>query len=253
MTNEKVKKIHVIYGLITAFLILLVAIGLIVSCVAIYQSGDRPFSRQVIILALVRLAIPGWLCLISVIGGIALHVIAPMEKEKVAAIHLDAELLLRYQAANDQLSQEIRDSINTEQKKVMRIKVLSAALIVLLFVYPVMYFSDAQHFGVSNINADIVKAVLIVMLPAIFSGLCLYVRNRFIEKSIRRQIKLYKDSGIKPVKANIVKPSNEKNIRVSYFLMAAAIILIVLGIGNDGVSDVLGKAIRICTECIGLG
>jgi len=36
-------------------------------------------------------------------------------------------------------------------------------------------------------------------------------------------------------------------------ILAAAIILIVLGIMNGGMRDVLIKAIYICTECIGLG
>ncbi|MBE6974767.1 MAG: thioredoxin [Ruminococcaceae bacterium] len=36
-------------------------------------------------------------------------------------------------------------------------------------------------------------------------------------------------------------------------LLAAAVAMIVLGIDNGGIAAVLGKAIRICTECIGLG
>ena len=36
-------------------------------------------------------------------------------------------------------------------------------------------------------------------------------------------------------------------------ILAVGIVLIVLGILNGGMADVLGKAIRICTECIGLG
>lgn len=37
------------------------------------------------------------------------------------------------------------------------------------------------------------------------------------------------------------------------FLLAAAIVLIALGVFNDGVRDVLYKASMICSECIGLG
>ena len=40
---------------------------------------------------------------------------------------------------------------------------------------------------------------------------------------------------------------------VRFALLAAAILLIVLGIANGGMHDVLIKAIMICTECIGLG
>ncbi|MBQ9027901.1 MAG: thioredoxin [Lachnospiraceae bacterium] len=36
-------------------------------------------------------------------------------------------------------------------------------------------------------------------------------------------------------------------------LMAAAILFIVMGIFNGSMKDVLVKAIRICTECVGLG
>lgn len=36
-------------------------------------------------------------------------------------------------------------------------------------------------------------------------------------------------------------------------LCAAAIVLIVLGVVNGGARDVFAKAVRICSECIGLG
>lgn len=36
-------------------------------------------------------------------------------------------------------------------------------------------------------------------------------------------------------------------------LMAAAVLFIILGIVNGGMKDVLVKAIKICTECVGLG
>jgi hypothetical protein len=36
-------------------------------------------------------------------------------------------------------------------------------------------------------------------------------------------------------------------------IAVVGIVFVVLGILNGGMADVLGKAIRICTECIGLG
>lgn len=36
-------------------------------------------------------------------------------------------------------------------------------------------------------------------------------------------------------------------------LVAAAIVLIVFGVINGGARDVLAKAVKICSECIGLG
>lgn len=52
--------------------------------------------------------------------------------------------------------------------------------------------------------------------------------------------------------ANISSPLRyRKAFRISLF--TAALVLIVLGISNQGLRDVLYKAIQICTECIGLG
>ena len=36
-------------------------------------------------------------------------------------------------------------------------------------------------------------------------------------------------------------------------IAVCAVILIILGIANEGARDTLIKAINICTECIGLG
>ena len=44
-----------------------------------------------------------------------------------------------------------------------------------------------------------------------------------------------------------------RRILVRRVLMAAAVLFIVLGIFNGSMKDVLIKAIKICTECVGLG
>lgn len=36
-------------------------------------------------------------------------------------------------------------------------------------------------------------------------------------------------------------------------LAAAGVLLVVLGVLNGGARDVLAKAVKICSECIGLG
>ncbi|MBO5543238.1 MAG: thioredoxin [Oscillospiraceae bacterium] len=36
-------------------------------------------------------------------------------------------------------------------------------------------------------------------------------------------------------------------------LLVCAVILIIAGVFNGSARDVLGKAIKICTECVGLG
>lgn len=50
------------------------------------------------------------------------------------------------------------------------------------------------------------------------------------------------------------KPTSERKIGLLWFgLLALSAALIVLGVWNGGLRDVLIKAANICTECIGLG
>jgi hypothetical protein len=70
-------------------------------------------------------------------------------------------------------------------------------------------------------------------------------------RSMEREIALLKGvSGNKAPEA-AAKPSRVLYVRIALF--ALALVLIVLGINNGGMRDVLIKAINICTECIGLG
>ena len=59
------------------------------------------------------------------------------------------------------------------------------------------------------------------------------------------------------VKARNSQKTAKNNERTTFFVRVAvgslAIVLIVWGIANGGMADVLGKAINICTQCIGLG
>lgn len=57
--------------------------------------------------------------------------------------------------------------------------------------------------------------------------------------------------GICPDKAPQTLPHRQRILRL--VLLAVALLLILLGALNGSMRDVLEKAVRICTECIGLG
>ena len=57
-----------------------------------------------------------------------------------------------------------------------------------------------------------------------------------------------------PAPLNSISPETaHRRILLRRVLMAAAVLFIVLGIFNGSMKDVLIKAIKICTECVGLG
>lgn len=68
-------------------------------------------------------------------------------------------------------------------------------------------------------------------------------------------LRIRDEDGLRPVKTgamrSMARPAGEKALRI--LLLLAALGLITLGVFNGSARDVLGKAIKICTECIGLG
>ena len=57
--------------------------------------------------------------------------------------------------------------------------------------------------------------------------------------------------GSKPTKEPHMSPRKERVLHAT--VLVAALCMIVLGVFNGSMRDVMEKAVRICTECIGLG
>lgn len=236
------KKMKRICSWVTAILVLIMAVLLIVSCISIDQSGSRPFSRTVIAVYAERLSVIGILCLLAVIIGLML----PGAAEKTKAIRDQDTLLRRYDAA-------IPDALKEQQLR-RKYRLAFGIACMILSVYPVIYFTDPTHFTVTDVNGDILRAALTALVPTA-AAMALQLLCRHLElASISREIEVYRSNGIKPGKVPTKENADPKKIRlIRGILLGAAIVMLVVGAFNGGAADVLGKAIRICTECIGLG
>ena len=85
MSQEKLRKLHLIYGIVLSCLIVLTGICFIVSCVLIYKSGSRPFTRESISEHFSNIVIPVILCIIGIVGGMVLSFFS-LEKPKLKGI-----------------------------------------------------------------------------------------------------------------------------------------------------------------------
>ena len=92
---------------------------------------------------------------------------------------------------------------------------------------------------------EIVAERLRYIAPVLFAGIALTVAGLIL--------KVKDEKGLRPVKGGRVenKAQNGKTLRT--VLLIAAAVLIVAGIFNGSARDVFGKAVKICTECVGLG
>ena len=101
-------------------------------------------------------------------------------------------------------------------------------------------------------------AMLAPILPLFFcalgltiAGAILGIRDENAEKPVRDE-KLLRDSGSIREKA-VHQQADQKTRILRTAVLVTALILIIIGILNGGLEDVLAKGAAICTECVGLG
>jgi FtsH-binding integral membrane protein len=254
------KRITRVWDWLTAGLTVATGICLMAGCISIYRSGDRPFSPESIAAQFGNIAWLVWLTVAAIIVGIALHLLFPDEKGRVKAIREEKDILggLKTKAGT------VTDGVLSEQlAKAQRgartAHVLFCSVLGVASSQLFLFFFEPFRFSIEHLNRDILQfAVLfgiscgIVLITMI---ICVYLTR----KSLKQQIHLYKAAiaegkcdGIPPAPA--AKKNTSAAITIARVAVAAAaVIFIVLGMMNEGILDVLGKAIAICTECIGLG
>lgn len=257
MEQERNKKLHLIYGCVLSVLLVAVALALIVSCLHIYHSGDRPYSPASIGDHYRNIAFIVYLALAAIVGGIAIGLIFPIEKQHPKAIKDDLALLQKQQHRCGTLTGSYARASDHERKNRIQVKLMCGIAFVAIMTFPALYFLDLGHFTVARLNQDIVKALLYTLIPSIEGLLLCYCCELFCQRSILREIEIWKEA----IKAGATAPSQETpkpdhQKRTLYLRVAVgtiALLFIVIGIFNGGAMDVLLKAIAICTECIGLG
>lgn len=121
-----------------------------------------------------------------------------------------------------------------------------------------LYLIDGSHFQNGDLE-EMITSLAVHTFPWIIAGLaCLVVSALLQGKSIQREydaillrIKEEKAAGITAEPKEKTPAPDYKRLRM--ILLALAVIFIIAGIVNGSMTAVVNKAIRICTECVGLG
>ena len=96
-----------------------------------------------------------------------------------------------------------------------------------------------------------VLPLLACALGLTVAGVILGIRDENAEKPVRDE-KLMRDLGSIREKA-VHQQADQRTRILRTAVLVIALILIILGILNGGLEDVLAKGAAICTECVGLG
>lgn len=249
-----------IIAIATSVLAVLLAVTFIVCCAHLYfTGGDQPYSRERVGQYLSWAIIPSALAIISVIGGILYNTVNG-ETDVENTPRTNSEILDGYEKRYNipDFDAETVAAIKRDKKKIINLNVEFGSASALLFLAALIYLCFVADFTVETLNADVISA-LAVALPLSAIGILIQVpRIYLIENISGHQITLIRES-IKAHGAPAVKveentaQSVDYSVFVRYAILGISLVLVVLGIFNGGVADVLGKAVKICTECIGLG
>lgn len=254
-------KIRTICGIVLSVLIAITGICLILSCLSIYRSGEAPFTRESIAAQFRRIAVPVILSLVGIVCGAILSILLPEAPVRPRAVTDEqARLNKLYAKLGKELptaTPEQSAACHREQRKRILFRVLCGTVCLLSALPLVIYLFDLSHFT-PQLNESILAATYMTLPLLFLGGGAVFANGCLVRASLRRELKLL-ESIPKPTEqaAKTLEKSatdSQKTIDVIRIaVLAVAILLIALGIFNGGMRDVLGKAIKICTECIGLG
>lgn len=253
------KRIHLIYGILLSAAAVLAGICLIVACVGIYRSGPHPFTRASVAAAFRTIAVPVYICLALVIGGIVLDIFYPMEKKKQPAEKQYGIILekLHNKLDMDCCDSTLRLAIRGEQKSRKLHSLITLGLLAVCSIVFLIYGTNINHFTKEDMNGSMIGAMkLFIPCLAIPFGYAVFTayRNR---RSICKEIDLVKKAlaqgGQASGSASKTAAPGKTLSPITYGILAISLGLFLLGLFTNGYADVWGKAAAICTECIGLG
>lgn len=248
------------YLLLQAILCFLLVIILISTVIGIYREGQTRkaahplewvYTREIVAEKLGPIAPMIFLSLGMGLAGIILDVKDDNAFRPVKDTELSRDLIVsRVAEPSEAMKKE-----QTLQKKLCRGGWIAfAACLVPILVY----LLNGEHFP----NADLepmIAALAAHVLPWMALAIaCLMISTLLQEKSILRETEAaqsrLKEEKEKGIRAETKAEPAQRNYRtLQTVLIIAAIALIVAGALNGSAQDVLYKAVKICTECVGLG
>lgn len=193
MSQDKLRKVHFIYGIVLSCLIILTGICFIVSCVLIYASGGRPFTRDSISEHFGNIAIPVILSIVGILGGIVLSFF-PLEIKPVKPCVSNETVLnaMQKRCNASRCYGPLGDKARIERALRKITGTVCIILNVLSVVLALIYGLNKNNFPATSINSEMVDMALF-MLPCVVIGLgAIYATVLICTSSISRELDITK-------------------------------------------------------------
>ena len=243
-----------------SLLCLALAVMLMVGAVGIYRAGiaekqENPlawvYTREKAAAAL-KPVLPVFLLAVGVTVACAvLHVRDENENKPVKDMELNRDLM-RPRVAQPS------DAMKKEQATQKKLLYGGWGAFALCMLPVLLYMADGAHFPNDDLE-QVMGQFALHVFPWIILGLAALIVSAILQgKSIQREydaimvrIREEKAAGIK-AEIQPEKPAPNVNA-LRWVILAVAVVFILVGLRNGSMTAVVHKAIRICTECVGLG
>lgn len=252
-------RFHRIYGIILSITLCVAGILLMYACAGIYLSGDKAFTPEAVAAAFSTIAVPVYLCIALIIGGLVLNRCLPQEQMRLRApkqadVTLDR---LRRKFSPEGCDRQVLAKINAEQKARKLRRGITLLLLCVCSIGFLLYGANPANWHQSQINTSMVTAVLLLgaslALPLAMAIFTFYANTRSMEReySLLKQEMTNNPNAVasQPAKKTFKKTS----MALRWAILGIAVAVLLFGFFTGGTNDVLTKAINICTECVGLG
>ncbi len=254
---EKNKKLYKLFQSLVSIQTILMGIVFIIQILRIYYGNKKEFTAEICGKYLLQIipVILIWVALI--IASYIYHKLSNSKDLNVSKITNVAKLKI-YEGMCPKIDND-NDLflLNKEESKRKNIWLINIIIIILCSCMGLLYLLNVNHFNSQGNLAKQAVEMTIHLLPwVVISFISLIICFYYENKSALRSIELIKVIINKNGKANNqenIKNDNKKLLIIRVCIICLAITLIIIGIINGGATDVLNKAINICTECIGLG
>ncbi len=250
-------RLSALIGWAAALVTLILCADLCLACLSLYRNGVSPdnltadgvlinsiYTRENVGAGLGKLA-PMAICWAALM---VMSAVLRQETRKPSGINPENALRLMLRRV------ETTPAMKQQQKYRLIYLIGTGIILAICIGAIILYMTDIAHFtswDLEMVMGDMIRAIGIPALIAT-SQLCLCAV--LMESSYAIECAEAKRAPKRSVPMEKSVPVNKTPVHVARIILGiAATALIIAGILNGGMYDVLVKAINICTECIGLG
>ena len=252
MQNKKV--LDRLFLIIVSILTVLMGVIFIIQVLRIYYGNEATFTREICGKFLLQMLPIIILWIVTVVASFIYFKIKKNPEKNFAKITYAAKLK-NLEAICPNVEDEYTE-IDREKKKRKYAKITSVIIVCICSIMSLGYLLNPKHFDSAG---DLTKQAIdmsICLSPWVIIAFgSMIVTTIYEEYSSKKSIDLVKlvikNNGKKEVEK--VKNNNLVINVTRGIIVCVAVVLIIVGIVDGGATDVLQKAINICTECIGLG